>query len=1500
VIVLDRPFATERRELAVQTGRTIAQWIDDAGIPAGTPTRVYLNGDLIYPEWYHVVRPKPGTHVLVRVVPRGGASRTQKNIGTLLTGLLLVTIGAVLAPYGGGTLILGGTSLMLTAMLNWMSSNKQTPGGGFKPLAGIHSNQEPESPTLSISGQTNAARPYAVIPRVYGTHKIYPPYAAAPYTETVGADQYLRLLFCIGMGPTEIDELKIGDTALSSFQAVETEVRTGVAGEEPLTLYTTDINEAPLSILLLAGVPQIRTSSADAVELSVDVVYPEGVVQFGGETGTDKLATTVSIDVEYRLVGATPWTTAPGSPIVTTDARQSLTRNGLRWVVSSGQYDVRLTRTTADSADPLLRNASFWSALRTYGAAPPVNLEGLALVAMRIKATDQLNGVIDSFNCVAHSLHLDFTSYPAVVEEDGPIGYWRLGEVAGAPTAFDSSGNGHPGVYHGDPLLGGPGLLLGDRDTAMIADGIDDHVDTFTDMATYDMGGGSFTVECLIKPATLSGTRGIVRKSNGLEFAGGAEGWALEQTGNLLRFCRGTATVSATILAGEVYHVAATYSITTGALTLWLNGNPVASNLGAGTTPYADSFNLEFAPDRAAVRRARAIAEPRDAVPVDYFHAHYFAVGYFTPGYFTLSITVGVGGAIVPFLFAVPIVVEPTEGVGAGIVPFRFALASDATVGGRFAGTLDDVALYPTALSDERLAVHYTAVQAVGGWAVRRTSNPASHYREVLQGPSNARPVPDERLDLAEFEAWHRECASNGRSHNRVIDFPTTVYQLLREIAACGRATPTMNDLKFATVRDLAQTVPRQIFTPRNSRNFRGRRVIPEELHALKVNFVDPDSNWQLVERIAYKDGYGAVAAPGIAAASRFESIDLPGCTDPDLAWRHGRYILASAQLRPEAYDIETDVENLACRRGDLIQIAHDVTEWGIAWGRVKSVATTPSGLATSVTLDEAVPLSTGQVYAMRFRFADLGSVVVPVTTPPGPGLTNTLTFPSPMVPPIPEPGDLALLGVVGRESIPAIVSMIRPGPDLSAVLTVVDAAPAVLVADQLPIPAWDPMMTLPIASEQMPPTPIIENVVSDETVLVRALDGSLQSAIVVTLHYQSTSNVQADYLEARIKRTGTTSPFDILPQFPAGVTRVQFTQVEDGVGYDLRLRTVNRRGPASPWAEVLGYVVIGKTTAPPAPANVRVAVNNRLEWDYPAPPPDLDGFLVRGLPGSLATWDGAIALHVGVVSASPFILPPMYGQWTVLVAAVDTSGNESDAASTTYTFEDVRIHNQVASFDYKAASWPGTITNGTTIAGNLAAAGEPTVFWAADTALFWKTPDSALFWDGTYQQMVYEFSYTVSGTSIGARLLFQTTMVAESWTLEYETAGGWLPWPGSLEAVAAGTYNFRIITYAASSQAILSRLTLIVDADTIEENHNNFAVAATTGTRLTLINTFRAILNVQATANTVVGSALVVPVVIDKQNVAGANNGPLIQCFDRGGGSGAAAGTVDAKVTGY
>ncbi len=54
---------------------------------------------------------------------------------------------------------------------------------------------------------------------VLGRHRVFPPYAAQPYTEIDGDDQYWRAMFLIGYGPVELEELKIGETPIEDFPA---------------------------------------------------------------------------------------------------------------------------------------------------------------------------------------------------------------------------------------------------------------------------------------------------------------------------------------------------------------------------------------------------------------------------------------------------------------------------------------------------------------------------------------------------------------------------------------------------------------------------------------------------------------------------------------------------------------------------------------------------------------------------------------------------------------------------------------------------------------------------------------------------------------------------------------------------------------------------------------------------------------------------------------------------------------------------------------------------------------------------------------------------------------------------------------------------------------------------------------------------------------------------------------------------------------------------------
>jgi Domain of unknown function (DUF4082)/Putative phage tail protein len=273
-------------------------------------------------------------------------------------------------------------------------------------------------------------------------------------------------------------------------------------------------------------------------------------------------------------------------------------------------------------------------------------------------------------------------------------------------------------------------------------------------------------------------------------------------------------------------------------------------------------------------------------------------------------------------------------------------------------------------------------------WGDDFSSNPAYIFRWLLtQCPANARIVSTSRIDDDTIKAWGAVCADEGYVFNAVIEDGTTMFQLLSDVAAAGRATLTVRDGKYSVVQDVQQTVPVQHFTPRNSSGFSGSRTFGDTIHALKCRFNNPAAYYQSDEFVVYYDGYALVAGGSDLAATRFETFDMRGVTSADAIWKLARYHMAVARLRQTEYTWKADIEHLVCQRGDLVKVTHDLVRWGIGSGRVseKEADGTVWGLP-SANMPAPTNLSynlsgTGTAVTVGTRFkTDLPSVLKSVT----------------------------------------------------------------------------------------------------------------------------------------------------------------------------------------------------------------------------------------------------------------------------------------------------------------------------------------------------------------------------------------------------------------------------------------------------------------------------------------------------------------------------------------
>lgn len=423
-----------RVEVRVEPGATLAEMIARV-LPQATGAvrarlRVTIGDHAILPGLWAVVRPKAGTHVLIRAVP--GDDGLLRNVLTIA-----VTVGALALGQFYGPLLAGSLLGLPGAATGTLASLASAAITGTTLLAGTllinalvpTRTDAKDKPSYAIQGLQNQLTPDGVVPAILGFVRHAPPYAARPYTQAVGDQRYVVAAFLCGYGRIAMRNWRIGETPIERYADVLIETREGLASDERLTLYPQQVIEEGLSIQLQTsttptGGPQIRVTAADCISCEIDTSYPGGV--FGANKDGAFVPFTVDIRVRYRLAGADSWTAGP-TISVTGKKRTPLTRTTTIVFPARGRYEIELARTTVDwdEADQTKKDLtrsgrSAWVALRSFRPEYPIDFGiPLALAAVRIRATGQLNGTLDALNADMASICPDWdAAFGAWVERE--------------------------------------------------------------------------------------------------------------------------------------------------------------------------------------------------------------------------------------------------------------------------------------------------------------------------------------------------------------------------------------------------------------------------------------------------------------------------------------------------------------------------------------------------------------------------------------------------------------------------------------------------------------------------------------------------------------------------------------------------------------------------------------------------------------------------------------------------------------------------------------------------------------------------------------------------------------------------------------------------------------------------------------------------------------------------------------------------------------------------
>ena len=154
--------------------------------------------------------------------------------------------------------------------------------------------------------------------------------------------------------------------------------------------------------------------------------------------------------------------------------------------------------------------------------------------------------------------------------------------------------------------------------------------------------------------------------------------------------------------------------------------------------------------------------------------------------------------------------------------------------------------------------------------------------------------MADSRIDITALQDWHEFCDSKGFKFNMIRDFAASVWDTLADVASAGRAAPTQFDGKWSVVIEEEKANAVSHITPRNSYDFRAEKFFVNAPHGWRIRFPNEDEGYRVDERRVYQDGFDD------SNATLFESLELPGVTDPDQVYSLGRFRIFQGINQPE------------------------------------------------------------------------------------------------------------------------------------------------------------------------------------------------------------------------------------------------------------------------------------------------------------------------------------------------------------------------------------------------------------------------------------------------------------------------------------------------------------------------------------------------------------------------------------------------------------------------
>lgn len=911
---------------------------------------IQLNGEVIPPSLWSVITVKPvaGTLDLIRV-PRG------KKTFALLAAVALVAITAGIAAFGvpflgagfaagtlGANLAAAGIGIVGSLAINALSAPPKVGNNG----------EERQTTQAGVSG--NAVTLLDTLPYIAGTVGASLPMIAPPYVSWDGDTLYSNMI--VGCeGPCAIDDIRINGLPIDSFAGVEYEWRDGF-NSNPRTLFLDTVIEERDGVTLSNFVTELETNKNDLLvdqaepsnsapqwhifrsagkftELVLRFLFPSGIVYTAD--GTEAI---VPVRIEMRKVGDVDWRKLPtfhfadyraGSGPMRVEIRIERRDpiSGIHWSTAIDEYPVCNVMNITNIGDTPYESDTYFQEDGVWGASQGIRAIQRALFTSATNSegytisASSVNGADSGWKS---SSSTDLAT-PYWRPTDGTVGtgcylQWDCPSATTFRSYFLSSGDGSS-YQNYTPIKW---RVLGSTDNWATSTQLDeediDVSENPTALGDYQIGNpGSYTSYRWVFLGVVSGTQLRVSRLN--PNTGDAIGCMFSDPGGRARGSQSYHSSSYNKTACKYVHLDK-----------------------RGARVFLKPEDWDEGEYELRIKRGVAVFKPNfepyantGTKPYTYNGtsgnaAHYF--DYFSSAG-SYKISLGQRN------YRSDCTIEAFQTIDSGESPF-----DDTGI------ALIAVKIPNTQVSSLYARLRkYARIFTAGIWKdeFTLTDIPAAHYRDLLLGKGNAKPVPGEAIGEQALADWYTRCETDNLRVGAILQ-GARVGEAKQMLATAGYASPRDSDLyEVVEDKDTSSDPIRYLITPQNSRDEGNISEIRELPDALRAEFNNEEKSFAVDHVIVYREGFNA------STAKVFETISYTGITNQTLAEERAAFDLRQMYLRQAKYSREVGLEFFGVKRGDLVGLGDDTIDGDRAAGWISHIERS-AGNIISITLDNIMP----------------------------------------------------------------------------------------------------------------------------------------------------------------------------------------------------------------------------------------------------------------------------------------------------------------------------------------------------------------------------------------------------------------------------------------------------------------------------------------------------------------------------------------------------------------